>query len=88
MDSSRSKGDLILKSKGFSPIETAPKRIARIAEEKARALGYKTDSMNKYVKKDENGWTVYFLPKTPIFGGDVQILINRKGKVTAVKRGA
>lgn len=78
----------IMNSKGFLPIKSAPRRIARIAEEKAHALGYELESMRRFVKKDRGGWLFYFSPKAPVFGGDLQVFVNRKGEVKEIRRGA
>ena len=65
--------------------------IKTVADREVRSLGMDPDQMVAQIRKEKEGWGVYYVPKsspgTVIMGGDVTVYLNDDGKVINILRG-
>ena len=65
--------------------------LVEIANNKARALGYKTEELNFELRKENNLFKAYFYPKqkkgTVTYGGTLTIYLDQKGNILRFERG-
>ncbi|MBI2989509.1 MAG: hypothetical protein HYY45_22340 [Deltaproteobacteria bacterium] len=65
--------------------------ITKIAKNKARALGYKTEELNFELRKEKDFFKAYFYPKqkkgTVTYGGTLTIYLDQKQNILRFERG-